>query len=114
MNDSIFEENERKVEKVEEPLRHHSQFYKEHQSKENLNRMEKAISERAISLVVMVFRVELIKTVPTELVFALDALHEFTTARPHNTHLTLWTCFGCKQLVKIAEYSQLSYIEHFL
>ena len=67
--------------------------------------MEKAISERAIGQVVMIFRVELIKTVPTKLIFALDALHEFATARPYNTHLALGTYLCRKQFVKIAENS---------
>ena len=62
----------------------------------------------------MVFRVELIKAVPAELVLALDALHEFAATRPHYTHLTLGADLGRKQFIEIAENSQLSYIEHFL
>ena len=76
--------------------------------------MEEAISERAISLIVMVLRVKLIKTVPTELVFALDALHKFTATRTYNTHLTFRADLGREQFIKIAENSQLSYIEYFL
>ena len=114
MNDSVFEKYKRKVEKVEEPLRHHSKLNKDYQPEKDLNRMEKAISEWTVSLVVVVFRVEFIEAVPTELVFALNALHEFAAARPNNAHLTFRAYFGRKQFIKIAENSQLPYIEHFL
>ena len=76
--------------------------------------MEKAISERAVSIVIVVFRVELIEAVPTELVFALNALHEFAAARPYNTNLTLRAHLGRKQFIKVAENSQFPYIKHFL
>ena len=62
-------------------------------------------------MIVVVLGVEGILTVPTELVFAQGALHEFTPARSLNKTLAARTFLTPQHLVEIAEHAHL-FIPH--
>jgi len=51
----------------------------------------------------VVLCIKLIKAVPTELVLALAARHEFTSFSPNDHHFTIWTLLSAKGLVETSE-----------
>jgi len=56
-----------------------------------------------LSIVEVVFSIELILTPPTELVLAKWALHEFTTSTMKNKHLTPRAFLSPEYFVKVAK-----------
>ena len=63
--------------------------------------MEKAVPKGAVGFVEVIFRVEGIEAVPTKLVLALGALHEFAATRADYTYLARGAHLSEKDLVKV-------------
>ena len=73
--------------------------------------MEQTVSKGAVGDVVVILGVELVEAVPAELEFALCALHELATTRPHDANLASWAHLRIEDFVGVAEKGQLSEVQ---